>query len=276
MAWNLISDPKIGEDLTADLLVGTIAGWGNGTNWTDAGWSLIETAEMLFNDQLIDEESLDAITQHVANSGMLDCERIIDLKQTETSQQYLMNLGLDGAYERIPGGVQFQYQTPPESNEFQINIREFSGTDTQTGLAVYLRAGSPVEHEAMRIEGLGLHHAVPIQYDTLFEIDEASADIILDEKSDPPLNPGERYFWSIATINRGRPPMDVAYSKVTVQAKALIGELNTAEAGKSAGCTTLSVPPPNRSFWFLVVGLMVAIRRSSNLKLHKKKPKRMQ
>jgi hypothetical protein len=262
MAWNLISDPRIGEDLTADLLVGTIAGWGNGTNWTDAGWSLIETAETLFNDQLIDQESLDAITQHVANSGMLDCERIIDLQQTETSQQYLMNLGLDGPYGRIPGGVQFQYQTPAESNEFHINIQDFTGFDAQTGLAVYLRAGSPVEHEATRIEGLGLHHAIPVLYDTVFEINESSATIVLNDNSEPPLIPGERYFWSIATINQGRTPMDVAYSKVTVQAQALIGDITSPAISKSVGCTTRPSQPDNRFIWLITVGVLIITRRS--------------
>ena len=261
MAWNLISDPRVGEDLTADLLVGTIAGWGNGTNWTDAGWSLIETAEMLFNDQLIDQQSLDAVTQHVANSGMLDCERIIDLQHTEMSQQYLMNLGLDGPYKRIPAGVQFQYQTPAESNEFHINIRDFSGFDNQTGLALYLRAGSPVEHEATRIEGLGLHHAIPIHYDAVFEIDESSATIVLNDHSEPALVPGERYFWSIATINQGRTPMDVAYSKVTIQAQALIGDITHSKPSKATGCTTGPSQIDNRLFWLLPVATLIMARR---------------
>ncbi len=261
MAWNLVSDPRIGQDLTADLLVATIAGWGNGTNWPDAGWSLIETAEILLNDQLIDEDTFSAVSDHVANSGILDCERIVDLKHTESSLQYLMNLGLMDQYERIPAGVQFQYQTPPESNEFQINIEDFSGVDAQTGLAVYLRAGNPVEHEAMRIEGLGLHHAVPVAFDAVFEIDESAATIVLNEESDPPLVPGERYYWSIATINRGRSPMDVAYSKVTIQANAFMGGFASLEPNKSVGCTNLPTHRTHRFFWPIVIALMVGIRR---------------
>ncbi len=239
MTWNLVEDPLIGPELVGDLTVAAVATWDNGTNWPDAAASLVDAAEMMAEMDRMSEATLSAVREHVRASGMLDCERIIDLEQAPGMTQVLLNLGLSGEYERIPGGVQFLHRIPAESEGLRLQVRGFSGAAEGSGLAIYLRLDAPVEHQPTRIEGVGLHHAIPVSYDAVVELDEESGEFIVDEALLPGFLDAAHVYGSVASINRNRAPLDADYMSVTVSAVPLQHRSEIQENAASGGCSAL-------------------------------------
>ena len=183
---------------------------------------------------------------------MWDCDRIIDLERNDAMKLVLINYGFGGEYERVPGGVQFKHRVDESADHLRVTVRDFSGADQDTGLAVYIRVGAPVAHETTRVEGLGLHHAIPIEFDAVFELDEEQGEFLIDEDSVPGFEPGVEVYGSIASINRGRIPLDVVYVSAVVSADALVktGQLDL-DLGVSGGCSVGKMRP---SFQFLPYG----------------------
>jgi hypothetical protein len=263
LAWNLIDDPRVGSDITSELLVGAVSSWDKTIDWPTAGRSLIEASEVLLNDGWLDEIGHAAVIDHVYATGMLDCERIIDLEQTDSASLTLLNLGLGGDYRRIPAGVQFKHVVPPESDEFRIRVSGFTGVSKGSALAVYVRAESPVEHETTRIDGLGLRHAIPVAFDAVFEVDEERADIVINGATLSVFQPGVELYWSVASVNVSRTPMDAVYLSVTMGADALIGQEVQAEKSAVSGCSYASTrrSSPEDLFWLLALSGGIFVRR---------------
>jgi hypothetical protein len=261
LAWNLIDDPRVGPDVTSELLVAAVSTWDKTIDWQGAGHSLISASEILLDHGWLDELGHKAVVAHIQATGMLDCERIIDMQRVDAVPITMLNLGLSGQYERIPAGVQFKYAVPPESDELRIRVSDFTGAKERTGLAIYVRTGAPVEHETMRIDGLGLQHAVPVTFDAVFEVDEEAADVVIDNRTVSTFQPGVEVYWSVASINRSRDAMDAVYLSVTMGADALIGQEVQAPKNEGSGCSYASarrltvVPGSSALLLFCVVGV---------------------
>jgi len=263
MAWNMIDDPELGPELVGDILVAAVASWDNGTDWPDAAQSLLDTAEMMYTSGVLSVAQLDAVEVHVHGTGMLDCDRIIDLEIAEKMETVLLNLGLDGDYKQIPGGVQFKHRLPAEASGIRLRVDGFTGASQGTGLALYLRVNAPVEHETARVEGLGLHHAIPVHFDAVLELDEEDAVWIVDETLLPGLVPGSVLHGSLASINRTRAPLDVVFLSVGITAEPLLDVDPSHEKSPSAGCSTFNQwMPVGKKSWFLVcLFLVTRVRR---------------
>jgi len=246
--WRMIDDERIGPQLMGQLLVAAVASWSNSTDWPDAGASIIAAASQLADQAIIDSETMLAVSTHIEASGMLDCERIVDLSISPAMTLSLLNYGLHGEYERVPAGVQFRYPIGNGVDHVRLKVSNFSGPENGTGLAVYISVGQPVAHDTTRVEGLGLHHAIPVEYDAVFEIDTTTAELEISAQSVPGFQPGVEVYGSVGSINRSRAPMDVAYSSVVLSADALLLSgaipLGTEDLG---GC---SVAPMRRMAWF--------------------------
>ena len=225
-----------------------------------------QPADRLLDGEWISVETRDAVVGHVEATGILDCERIVDLSQVDKSKVSLLNLGLFADYERIPAGIQFKYPLPPDMNEIQIRISDFSGTEQGTGLAVYLRIGAPILHEPGRVDGLGLEHAVPVTYDAVLEVDERDEVLYINTDVLPELRPGMVLHWSVASINRTRIPMDAVYLSASIGAEASRLPASGSVQEKS-GCHTL--PAHKSDGWprGVLVLLVFAVARRRCLKL---------
>ncbi|MEC9390256.1 MAG: hypothetical protein VX944_09290 [Myxococcota bacterium] len=264
MAWNMVDDPKIGPELVGDLVVAAVATWDNGTNWPDAAESILHASDRLRDIGSISAETAAAIAHHVNASGMLDCERIIDLERVGSTRQVLLNLGLSGPYERLAGGVQFMHRIPAESESIRIAIEDFDGASQGSGLAIYLRLDAPVEHEASRIEGVGLHHAQPVAYDAVLELDASSGTFVVGEAELPGFLVADAVYGSLASINRSRDPMDADYMSATVSAVAVQPQDAIAQRSTSTGCHSAAggtVSPLWVGWSGLVMGLATRRRR---------------
>ena len=268
--WRLVSHPRIGPDVVAELLVGAVSTWSNDTDWPDAAASFVGAARRLRDVGVIDEDALAIVEETIEASGMLDCERIIDLATTGAMRVTLLNYGLGGEYERVPAGVQFMHAIPTGVDRIRIRVQDFTGAEAGTGLAVYLRMDAPILHETTRVEGLGLHHAIPVEFDAVVELDESQGEIWVDAESLPGFGEGGVLHGSLAAVNRTRGFMDIAYASAVVHADAYLaaGRVDVAEGEDSGGCATVS---PDRSArasggalsLLLAAALLVGRRRRS-------------
>ena len=150
------------------------------------------------------------------------------------------NYGLGGEYERVPAGVQFMHPIPSGVDRVRVSISDFSGPDLGTGLAVYLRMDAPIQHETTRVEGLGLHHAIPTGFDAVFELDESDGEVWVDADSLPGFAEGGVLHGSLAAVNRSRGFMDVTYASVVVHADAYMAadRVDVQENAVTSGCAT--------------------------------------
>ncbi len=261
MSWNLIEDPRVGPEVVRELMVGALVTWDEEIDWPRAGQSVLDAADQLLESDWISVETRDAVFGHVEATGILDCERIVDLSQVEASKISLLNLGLFADYERIPAGIQFKYPLPAGKDEIKIRVSDFSGPEKGTGLAVYLRVGDPVLHAPAQVEGLGLAHAIPVQYDAVFEIDEAEEELVINANNLSTFRAGSVVHWSVASINRTRTPMDAAYLSATIKAEAT-NRRSAEDRGSKSSCNMVPLHRSIGSIWVLVFGgFVVRVRR---------------
>jgi len=120
-----------------------------------------------------------------------------------------------------------------------------------------------VEHETTRVEGLGLHHAIPVHFDGVLELDEEDAVWIVDETVLPGLVPGSVLHGSLASINRTRAPLDVVFLAVGLTAEPLLDVDPILEKPPSAGCSASNQwMPVERNLWLMTcLFLMAGMRR---------------
>jgi hypothetical protein len=235
LGWNMIEDPRIGAVLVGDLMVGTLGHIDPAGGWSGAAWALMAAAEDLRHVGVIDEPIVAAIEQHIDALGVFDCGRILTFAPHQLSRHYLINLGLSPPWERSPIGVQFAIPTGADAHALVFQISGFTGEEDGTGWTVHMRASEPVEHEADRIEGLGLHHADAIVFDAVFE-GTAEGEVVIDLDSEPALVPGETYYFAVSSKNLTRAPLDVAYSKIVLSAEVHIGEGVKPVQSDAQGC----------------------------------------
>jgi len=259
VGWNLIE--VMGTELVAELLVGALSTWSNQTDWAAAGHSLSDAATDLHTAGEIDASTLAQAEDIIAASGMRDCTRIIDLSQVETSRQYLLNLGLDDAYARFPTAVQFSLVAPPEATALLLDVHDFDGAREGTGWTIYIRAGAPVEHQASKVEGVGLAFAEPVEFDLSIDGRAARRTIRLDAESQLALVPGEIYYFALASRNLSREALDIDYSAITISGTILIGGTAQAIEKPTAGCHT-SRNLPSGPLGFLLPLALIRRRRT--------------
>ena len=261
--WRLVSHPDVGPDVVAELLVGAVSTWSNDTDWPDAGASFLDAGDRLLEVGAIDAAAREAIEETISASGMLECERIVDLAEVDAMRLTLINYGLGGDYERVPAGVQFKHYIDPGADRVRISISDFSGADSGTGMAVYLRMDAPIHHETTRVEGLGLHHAIPRDFDAVFEFDEATGELWIDADVLPGFEPGGVLHGSVAAINRSRGLMDVAYSTVVLHADVYMaaGQLEV-QGEATEGCATASRQAGHRTPFAILCVLMAVMLRA--------------
>jgi len=163
--WQMMQDSRVGPEVAGELLMGAIALWDAEPSWPKVANSLLFTADDLLLSDVIDEETHGAIGEHIRASGMVGCERIVDLAPGGEKVLRLFNAGLEGELERFVGNVQLRI----DPTEAPVTLRiEQTGTD-RVGWSAFVRRGEPVEHAVLDVSGLGLMAAVPEVYDDLFD-----------------------------------------------------------------------------------------------------------
>ncbi len=260
MGWNLIDDPRVGPDAVADLLIGTLVRFDKTTGWAGAGQALLDAATDLYEAQAIDDDAVQAIEEQLNLSGILDCTRFIPLDATVHSAQYLLNLGLEEPYERMPVGTQFVVEVPTNGHTMVVHLSGTTSDETGTGWTVYVRAGAPVEFESEPIEDLGLPHATAVAFDAQFD-GENDGEIVIDSDTMPALVAGEIYYLAVTSKNLTREALDVAYDRVVISAEVHIHEAGNPISNQGQGCRCSQGGRPWAPFVFCAVSLLIRRRQ---------------
>ncbi len=217
--WNLMSDPSIGPDITADLLYGAIPRWGSDLDWPSVGTSFLDSAAELLAASVIDGEVHDAIVAHLGATHMLDCGRVSPLDGGHRQTLFLMNGGLYEDLANIPGGVQLSLEVPPDATGVVFTVHEAGGS-TDVGWVLYGRVGEPIEHKTVGVAALGLGFAAADAYDWRVQ-GSGVGEVRIGLQGELAAVPGETLYLSMASSNLGGVELlDFQSARVEVGAEA--------------------------------------------------------
>ncbi|MCB9748650.1 MAG: hypothetical protein H6713_01455 [Myxococcales bacterium] len=233
--WNMIDDPALGPDITAQLIYGAVAGWGVEIGWDSAGDSLLTTAADMLDAAVIDQAQHDAIVDHVAASGMPGCERVISLDDGQPRAQYLTFIGFLPDLDSIPTTAQFRVTAPADASALRLVVEAFEG-DPGLGYVVRARKGAFIRHE---VESLGiLKIPRPADFDLEVTGEGAGFELTIDATSPLALEPGETYYFALAATGAGQ--SGLLSGEITVSAQVdypASGETETGGDASSGGET---------------------------------------
>jgi len=263
MGWNMIDDPAIGPDVSAQLFFGTALGFPFDTNWGIAGDILLETAADMLSDGAIDQTQHDAIVGHAEAAQVPGCKRVIPLDDGFQPELFTMYIGLADLYGHIPVTAQFSLEAPEGATELRVRVREWN-TSADMGWTVFVRRG---KHVKWNLENL-MGYDVPVvgQYD--FAVDgKGKGTVTVDADSEVPLEGGETYYFALATRNLGGVgAFDTATGEVIVSGavECCAEPEPTATTGEEkGGCGCESAGPAAVGWLVLLVGLVGLRRRET-------------
>jgi hypothetical protein len=196
LGWNMIEDELIGPELAADVIYGAIATWASDVNWAEAGQSIVDTTADLLAADVISQEQHDAIVAQGQNSGVIGCGRVIRLDENQEPTLYMIHVGFMGDI-LVPLGHQFSLDADENTYRLRFRVKEFARTDPNLGWRVHVRRGEYVHHDLQPLGGF----EVPVVTDFDFSVDGEGGDveINIDLESDPPIEPGATYYFSITS-----------------------------------------------------------------------------
>ncbi len=200
-AWNLIEDEAVGAEIAADVLYSAIVRFPDNPNWRDAGAALYEALEILRDLDRIDDAQVAAVEAHMEASGLDDCGRVIPLDDDQEPTLLMVHPGFAGDVN-IPLGHQFSIDAPEGTYRVRFRIKDFATQTQNLAWVLYVRRGEHVVHELVD-SGFGFDVAVPDVYDHAVEGEGEDVEFNLTFDSDPPLEPGETYYFSMASRQLG-------------------------------------------------------------------------
>ena len=200
LGWNMIDDPAVGPDVTADLIYGAIATWASDVNWEEAGQSLVDTAADLLEAAVISQEEHDAIISHGQTSGVIGCGRVIRLDEDQEPTLYMVHVGFMGDIN-VPLGNQFSLDVDEYARRMRFRIKGFLHSDANLGWRLHVRRGEPVHHDLQPFGGF--EAPVPAIFDFVADGTGGDFEYELDLDSDPALEPGATYYFAIASRAHG-------------------------------------------------------------------------
>jgi hypothetical protein len=240
MGWNMIADPALGPTVTAQIIYGAASDWDADVNWERAGESLDLAITDMEDAGAIDASQAGALRAHAAAAGVIGCGRVAALDGGAEPTLFLVNAGLSGAAERIPLSLQFSLHAPEGAERLRFRVRDLVRTTNELGYTIFVRRGEPVGHVVEELGFLGVRVPVPTDFDWSVDGEDDGFDLILDAGSDPPLEPGATYFFSIASRNLGGiDAFEFATGEITVAGDVRVaeeqGEDPTPEPEQEAG-----------------------------------------
>jgi hypothetical protein len=210
--WQLIEHPYVGPEVAGDLLVASIPLWGAEPSWALVGESLAVSADDLVAAGVLSSAGRIAVDGQLERSGLVDCERVVTLQPEREKSLLLLNVGLFGELERIPGNVQMRI--PADASD-PVLVIDDGATGDQVGWTLFVRRGAPVEHEVFAVDGLGLSVAVARAYDGLLDGD-GRAEVALATLAEGADGEGD-WFIALASRNQGVEPLNLVYGEATVR-----------------------------------------------------------
>ena len=197
--WNVIEDELLGPDVAANLVFGALNEWTDEVTFGMAGQSLVHSADALLEEGYVDDGQHAALLGHIEAAGLDDCGRVIRLDEGQEPTQYMTGrIGNDGTPRLRPLPNQFSLDAPEGAVALRFYVEELVG-DEGLGFTVFVRRGEHIIHELVESGGWGGYTAVADVYDFSLEDFETGLAVELTLDSDPALEPGATYYFSITS-----------------------------------------------------------------------------
>jgi len=243
LGWNMIDDELIGGALTAQLIYGALGTWASDVNWEEAGQSIVESAADMLEEDVISQEQHDAIISHGQASGVIGCGRVISLDDDQEPTLYMVHIGFMGDIN-VPLGNQFSLNVDEYADRMRFRVKDFLRSDANLGWRLHVRRGEPVHHDLQALGGFEV--PTPAEFDYMVDGDGDDFEYELDLESDPPLEPGATYYFSLASRADGN-IQGFAAAEITVDGDVWSDgppdtEPSADESG--AGCASCVYPSP--------------------------------
>ncbi|MFT7518792.1 MAG: Zn-dependent metalloprotease [Kiritimatiellia bacterium] len=188
MGWNIAQE--LGTDLTAELMLGTLATLPQDATWEQGGQALQLAADDLLDAGAIDQVQHETILHSAATSGVLGCERFIALDDGEQRWQYAMAPA--GSVAAL--NTQFTLHVPQTATSMYVAVEVEGSPDVQT--RIFVRRAEPVIH---RVDSANFwRSAVAERFDRSVQRDHTFADLRMLPEHTQPLVPGATYYIAVA------------------------------------------------------------------------------
>ena len=223
--WNLIENPEFGAALTGDYIYGAVAAFPSDASWADAGEALVNTAaEMLEAGQMTEKQHA-IVTAELAASGLDNCGRVIPLDDGQ-EPTLLMNAVSLFSDTLLPVGNQFSLDAPEGTYRLRFRVKEFLANDPNLAWTLHVRRGEHIVHALEDLQTPFGNFVIPVPdlYDFAIEGEGDDFELIIDEDSDYPLEPGATYYFSLASRQDGALANFLASGEIRVDGDAYIDE----------------------------------------------------
>jgi MYXO-CTERM domain-containing protein len=198
LVWNVIDDPLLGAEFAGEFFWGAVSALPVNANWMDLSETLVESADDLLADELMEQAAHDRLIELLEAAGLDSCGRVIRLDEGQEPLFLLFSMRFAGDLQ-VPSGNQFSLDAPEGTWKLRFRVNGFVSGEPNLAYTVFVRRGEHVVHEPHEIEtGWGSFEMPgPVEYD--FSVDGAGDDFELELTldSDPPLVPGETYYFSV-------------------------------------------------------------------------------
>jgi MYXO-CTERM domain-containing protein len=244
----LIEQPTIGAQLTGDFIYGAVAAFPPDANWAEAGVALVTTAQEMLDSGAIDSDQHAVITAELEKSGLADCGRVIRLDEGQEPSQFMVGVSAFSD-QLLPIGQQFSLDAPEGTYRLRFRVKDFLTSDANLEWTVFVRRGTHILHELETIPTpFGeIDIPTPSEFDLAVDGSGDDFELIIDDESDLILEPGETYFFSIASRQNGVLSSFFANAEITVDGDAYIDEVtgdddddDDDDNGDGSGCACSS------------------------------------
>ncbi|MDI7269683.1 MAG: hypothetical protein QME96_16975, partial [Myxococcota bacterium] len=188
----------IGAAKTDRLVFDALASLSDVADFDEAGRALISQASRLVGDGILTAADVAEVERITVERGLPGCERIIDLG---LGMAAAFSMGLDdlgGMLSRMYSGVQFKIEAPADATRVQLTTSPFTVMPSGA-YEVYMRKNQPIHFTvsgwSITLDG----------YDHRYTGSPAAPTpwrILLAPWTDPPLEPGTTYHFTIMHTNR--------------------------------------------------------------------------
>ncbi|MFO0613217.1 MAG: hypothetical protein U0414_11535 [Polyangiaceae bacterium] len=207
VSWSL--RVLLGQAKADKLVWGAETLLGAGATFGDFYQGLVTTMNgMIANAELTDADAA-GINKILADRGLDDCGPVIAIEDGETKRTIISGLELLSYYLQqdcfslidqgflLQSPFHFSRKTSPADSAVHFHLEMSPDFPDATNYTVLIRKG---DHVTYTVDNNGLPN--PLVYDYAFQgSDEFETDIVIDQNSSPPFEPGATYFVSVSSAS---------------------------------------------------------------------------
>jgi Zn-dependent metalloprotease len=207
----------VGGQALQTMAFGSLSGLLPDASFADYAAGVMAAAEALESDGDITATQVADIQTILDERGMSTCHRFMSVDDGVTRDFSILGMDAMGACDFMfptfetngyffPPDFQWTIDVPEDATSLTITADTLIlGANGDETIAINVRTGAPIVHEMVEIFG-GMSFPLLVQdADWIFE--NPDGPVVIDSASEPPLTPGETYYFSVGY--RGCPMMQV-------------------------------------------------------------------